>query len=93
MRQNRHTIRLAVVLLGLALGGSAQAEGGTGPKGWQGPKPQKPDCTCRKPGGARAQVGEVMCVQIGERTQAMRCEMTLNNTIWKPVRQNCEIVS
>lgn len=76
----------------LANAGPAQSEapsrGAPGLRGWSGPKP-KIDCHCRRPGGAKALVGEEICVRRGGDLVTMRCEMRLNNTIWTSIRQGC----
>jgi len=48
-----------------------------------------PSCSCRYPGGT-AELGDTVCMTaVGERYLA-RCEMVLNNTAWKRVRNGCE---
>ncbi|MEL6278095.1 MAG: hypothetical protein AAFU68_00205 [Pseudomonadota bacterium] len=60
--------------------------------GWQGERP-KVDCQCRRPGGAKAELGERICVQRGDRMVTMQCELALNNTIWKEIADECEPLS
>lgn len=60
--------------------------------GWQGEKP-KVDCQCRRPGGVKADLGEQMCARRGGRMVTLRCELALNNTIWKEISEGCEPVS
>lgn len=96
---------VALVGLGALLAGPAIAENpaavplpaqprAEAPKldGWQGEKP-KVDCQCRRPGGVKADLGEQICIQRGGRMVTMRCELALNNTIWKQIAEGCEPLS
>lgn len=49
----------------------------------------KVDCTCRPPGGGKAPVGAEICVKRGDEQVTMRCEMVLNNTIWRELHSGC----
>lgn len=53
------------------------------------PKPST-DCSCRPPGGGKAPVGAEICIRKGGEMVTMRCEMALNNTIWRQLRAGCD---
>ncbi len=46
-------------------------------------------CTCRNRDGARYELGQVACIRVGEITYMARCEMNLNVTTWKKLRDGC----
>lgn len=50
------------------------------------------DCSCRRPGG-RSEIGETACILNGGEWVLARCEMTLNNTSWRPLDKPCGPVS
>lgn len=56
--------------------------------GWQGPRPNKPDCQCRHSEG-RAFQGQTVCIRQGSRQVLARCEMALNNPFWRVLQQSC----
>ncbi len=41
------------------------------------------DCRCRIPGGELRDLGTVACFELGERSVAMRCEMSTNTPYWR----------
>lgn len=45
-------------------------------------------CSCRYPGGS-AELGETICMGASGDRYLARCEMVLNNTAWKRVREGC----
>ncbi|MEO1329026.1 MAG: hypothetical protein AAFW46_05130 [Pseudomonadota bacterium] len=51
------------------------------------------DCSCRPPGGGKLPVGAEICIRKDGVETLMRCELALNNTIWKPVKRGCDPVS
>lgn len=53
-------------------------------------KPDRPaiDCECRYAGG-KAQVGQTICLRRNGSWVQARCEMTLNNTNWRILKDPC----
>lgn len=90
-------------LLGVALGlalcfaPAAAARGASdGPalRGAERPPLTQPKipCQCRHKGG-RAQLGEEVCLRRSGRSVWARCEMILNNTGWRELRDGCDAPS
>lgn len=83
---------LAAGLLALTsfAAGSALAEPAEGPRfrEWTGPKPQV-DCQCRRPGGARVDIGAVVCLRYGSEWRRARCEMPQNLPVWRIFDEAC----
>lgn len=48
-----------------------------------------PDCYCTDKVGARVELGTVVCMQVGGRDFIARCEMSLNNPMWREIKQGC----
>lgn len=48
-----------------------------------------PDCYCTDSTGARIEMGETQCLRVGGRSYLARCEMSLNNPIWREVSDSC----
>nr|WP_234818606.1 hypothetical protein [Sinorhizobium fredii] len=46
-------------------------------------------CTCRNRDGAKYELGQVACIRVGGISYMARCEMDLNVTTWKKVRDGC----
>ena len=47
------------------------------------------DCYCTDKTGARVELGEVRCLQVDGRMFMARCEMSLNNPMWREVSEGC----
>lgn len=48
-----------------------------------------PDCYCTDKVGARVELGTVICMKVGGRDFMARCEMSLNNPMWREINQGC----
>lgn len=48
-----------------------------------------PDCFCTDKTGARVELGTMVCMQVGDRDFIARCEMSLNNPMWREISQGC----
>ncbi|AFL51933.1 hypothetical protein USDA257_c33700 [Sinorhizobium fredii USDA 257] len=46
-------------------------------------------CTCRNRDGAKYELGQVACIRVDGIAYLARCEMNLNVTTWKKVRDGC----
>lgn len=76
-------VRLVVILLGLfTLPALAQDAGRT--------PVIAPDCYCTDKTGGRVELGEVICLFVDGRAFQARCEMSLNNPMWRPTGEGCE---
>ncbi|WP_321185924.1 hypothetical protein [Pseudooceanicola sediminis] len=61
--------------------GSAMADTGTARK------PQ--DCYCTDKTGARIELGEVLCMEVGGRLFTAQCQMSLNVPMWRELAVGC----
>ncbi len=52
-------------------------------------KAKYPDCYCTDKVGARVELGTMVCMKVGGRDFIARCEMSLNNPMWREIRQGC----
>ncbi|WP_371418155.1 hypothetical protein [Roseivivax sp. THAF30] len=73
-------IRAALFLA--ALGGPALADV-TGPSGRTIP------CYCTDSEGDRVELGEVICLSVDGRDFLAQCQMSLNNPMWREIREGC----
>jgi hypothetical protein len=48
-----------------------------------------PDCYCTDKTGARVEMGTMICLEVGGRDFIARCEMSLNNPMWREIKQGC----
>lgn len=48
-----------------------------------------PDCYCTDSTGERVEMGQLACLSVGSRNFMARCEMSLNNPIWRDTGQIC----
>jgi hypothetical protein len=46
-------------------------------------------CTCRTKDGSRRELGQTVCIRIGDAAYLARCEMDLNVTTWKKLKDGC----
>lgn len=46
-------------------------------------------CTCRNRDGVRYELGQLACIRVGDVAYLARCEMNLNVTTWKKLRDGC----
>lgn len=49
------------------------------------------DCYCTDSGGARVELGDMICLHVDGRMFLARCEMSLNNPMWREVREGCSL--
>ena len=47
------------------------------------------DCYCTDSTGGRIELGDVICLQVDGRMFLARCEMALNNPMWREVQEGC----
>jgi len=47
------------------------------------------DCYCTDSSGARVELEEVICLYVDGRAFMARCEMSLNNPMWRPTGDAC----
>ena len=48
-----------------------------------------PDCYCTNKTGQRLELGDIVCMSVGGRDFMARCEMSLNNPMWREVGGSC----
>lgn len=46
-------------------------------------------CTCRNRDGSKLELGQTTCIRIGTVSYLARCEMDLNVTTWRKLRDGC----
>lgn len=47
------------------------------------------ECFCTDKLGARVELGDVICLHVDGRSYSARCEMMLNNPMWREIGPNC----
>ena len=47
------------------------------------------ECFCTDKTGARIELGQMICLQVDGRMFTARCEMSLNNPMWREVHEGC----
>ena len=47
------------------------------------------DCYCTDKSGARAELGEIICLQVDGRMFMAQCQMSLNVPMWREVQEGC----
>ena len=50
-----------------------------------------PECFCTDRSGARIELGETTCLSVDGRTYLARCEMMLNNPMWREIGSSCAV--
>ncbi|MEL6168183.1 MAG: hypothetical protein AAFR35_05805 [Pseudomonadota bacterium] len=50
------------------------------------------DYYCTDSSGSRVELGDVICIQASCQTWMARCEMSLNNPMWRKVQEGCPAV-
>lgn len=53
------------------------------------PGGRKIDCFCTDTQGARVEMGQTICLYVDGRAFMARCEMSLNNPMWREVSKGC----
>ena len=48
-----------------------------------------PDCYCTDRTGTRIELGQTICMRVDGRSFTARCEMSLNNPMWREVGDGC----
>ena len=48
-----------------------------------------PDCYCTDSAGTRVELGQTICMYVDGRSFTARCEMSLNNPMWREVEDSC----
>ena len=47
------------------------------------------DCYCTDTSGGRVELGQSICLYVDGRAFMARCEMSLNNPMWRPTGDGC----
>lgn len=48
-----------------------------------------PDCYCTDKTGTRVELGQTLCMVVDGRSFVARCEMSLNNPMWREIGEEC----
>lgn len=48
-----------------------------------------PDCYCTDKSGTRVELGQTLCMVVDGRSFVARCEMSLNNPMWREIGEEC----
>jgi len=54
-----------------------------------GPGGKVIDCFCTDQKGERVELGQTICLEVGGRRFTARCEMSLNNPMWREQQEGC----
>lgn len=54
-----------------------------------GPSGKTVECYCTDSTGARVEMGETICLEVGGRMFMAQCQMSLNSPMWREVQQGC----
>ena len=54
-----------------------------------GPNGRTIDCYCTDPQGDRVELGATICLTVDGRSFLARCEMSLNNPMWRETGDGC----
>ena len=57
------------------------------------PPLKKIECYCTDKTGSRHEMGELVCLDVDGRLFTARCEMSLNNPMWREVNDGCVTAS
>ena len=90
----RQTLFIAgLLLLCIVIGpGPAAAQSISNPNFTQPPAKEGysyPDCYCTDSKGQRVDMGRTACLIIGSRRVLARCDMSVNNPIWREESEGC----
>ncbi len=55
--------------------------------------PPDAHCTCRARDGSKHEVGETVCIRVGDAPYLARCEKELNVTTWRRLQDGCPTAS
>ena len=75
--------KIAVPCIALALTVTAASADVVGPGG------KTVECYCTDTSGARVELGEMICLQVGGRMFMAQCQMSLNSPMWREVSEGC----
>ena len=81
-------MRRLMVLICLAVAVPATTAG-PGRADVTGPNGKIQDCYCTDQSGARIELGETICLDVGGRMFMAQCQMSLNVPMWREIRQGC----
>ncbi len=59
------------------------------PSAFAGGKVNWPDCYCTDKTGSRVELGQIICLNVDGRSFMARCEMSLNNPMWRETGNSC----
>lgn len=48
-------------------------------------------CTCRNSDGSKLELGQTVCIRVGDVAYLARCEMELNVTTWRKLQDGCPV--
>jgi len=51
--------------------------------------PPDAHCTCRARDGSKHELGETVCIRVGDAAYLARCETELNVTTWRRIQDGC----
>ena len=79
------------LLMSILFAGAAQAQENSAPTGpVSEPKGARViECFCTDRSGARVELGETICLMVDGRAYLARCEMSLNNPMWRDTGSEC----
>jgi len=91
---HRMALIAGLAFIGVAVGSAAAGERAPSGNPNYHPPPAKegfsyPDCFCTDSRGKRIELGQSACLTVGSRQVMARCDMSVNNPIWRYRTDGC----
>ncbi|MEM9678340.1 MAG: hypothetical protein AAF035_12975 [Pseudomonadota bacterium] len=89
----RHLIILAALFGILGTGAFAptfaHADGATWQQARSTAKTKWPECFCTDRSGTRRELGDIICLTVGDRSYEAKCVMVQNSPFWRDLERGC----
>jgi len=82
-------IGLSIALLPALLPARAHADGVKWMQARSLSKTKWPECFCTDRYGKRRELGEIICLTVGDRSYEAKCIMAQNNPFWRDLNRGC----
>lgn len=80
---------LSLVMTPIAVPIAAHADGITWQKARTLSETKWPECYCTDRYGKRRELGEIICLTVGDRSYEAKCIMAQNNPFWRDLNRGC----
>ena len=78
-----------IIITGILSGSVSIGSSGVVLAGSSQNKTKWPECFCTDREGQRRELGDIICLTVGDRSYMAKCVMALNNPFWRDLRQGC----